>query len=138
MRNKAMFFSLFFSALLLSSGCASLLITGASGGIAYTYTNIAYKTVCFPVERVEQANHKALKRMGMKEMERKSSGDSVSIKAKTAELTIHIDIERITPQSTKMSVDVRKNMFLKDKSTASAVIEQTERILEGRLSYRAR
>lgn len=120
---------------LLSSGCASLAITGASGGIAYMYANIAHKTVCSPYEKVEQANRKALKKMGITEVERQKTGDGVAITAKTPELTIHIEIEKITAKSAKITVDARKNVILKDKATALAVIEQTERILDGRMSY---
>jgi hypothetical protein len=38
--------------LLLLSGCTSVLVTGASGGVAYTITNVAYKTIVSPIDQV--------------------------------------------------------------------------------------
>ena len=94
---------------LLSSGCASVLLTGASGGVAYTVTNIAYKTVTFPFEQVEGAVHAALKRMGIKRRERKNE-NGVEISATTARLKIYIELERIT-NKTKISVNAKKMLF---------------------------
>ena len=50
----------------------------------------------------------------------------------TAELKIYIELERITHKSTKISVDAKKGAIVKDRATATEIIEQTERILEGR------
>ena len=71
MRAKTTPFCLLLCIALLSSGCASVLLTGASGGAAYTITNVAYKTISFPIEQVEDAAHRALKKMGIKEAGKK-------------------------------------------------------------------
>jgi hypothetical protein len=55
--------------LLLLSGCASVLIAGASGGVAYSVTNIAYKTIPCPIDQVDIANRLALIKMGIKYVE---------------------------------------------------------------------
>mgnify|MGYP001614309886 FL=1 len=117
---------------LLSSGCASVLLTGASGGVAYTVTNVAYKTVTFPFEQVEGAVHAALKRMGIKEAGKKKIENGVEISATTDRLKIYIELERITNKTTKISVNAKKNVVLKDSATAAEIIEQIETILEGR------
>ena len=125
-------FCLLFCIALLSSGCASVLLTGASGGVAYTVTNVAYQTFTFPFEQVEGALHAALKKMGIKETGREKIENGVQVIAAAAELKIYIDIKKITPRTTQISVDAKKNVILKDRATATEIIEQTEKILEGR------
>jgi len=116
--------------LLLLSGCASGLVAGASGGVAYTFTSVVYKTIVAPIDQVEVANRRALLKMGIKLIERKETGNNVTILAETSGLKIRIDLEKITPKATKMSVDAEKNIAEKDKATALAIIEQTEVMLE--------
>ena len=116
--------------LLLLSGCASVIVAGASGGVAYTFTSVVYKTIVAPIDQVEVANRRALIKMGIKLIERKETGNNVTILAETSGLKIRIDLEKITPKSTKISVDAAKNIAAKDKATALAIIEQTETMLE--------
>ena len=116
--------------LLLLSGCANILLAGASGGVAYTITNIAYKTLIYPIDRVEFATHLALIKMGIKYVESEETEDGVKILAETYELTIHILLEKITSRTTKISVDAAKSIIAKDKATATAIIEETEAMLE--------
>ena len=115
--------------LLLLSGCASVLIAGASGGVAYSVTNIAYKTIPRPIDQVDLANRLALIKMGIKYVEVIKTEDRARIFAKTSELKIYIDLNKITPKSTKISVDAKKNFLVKDKSTAEAIIDETEAML---------
>ncbi len=121
---------LFAGMVLLHSGCAAVLLTGASGGVAYTLTNVAYKTVSFPFERVDNAVHGALRKMGIGRIEKKTTDSGVQIAAETSDLKIYIDVEMITSKSTRICVDARKNVILKDKATATEIIEQTIKILE--------
>jgi hypothetical protein len=118
-----------YACLLLLSGCASILIAGASGGVAYSLTNIAYKTIPCPIEQVEFANRLALMKMGIKHVEAVKTENRSRIFAETSELKITIDLNKITPKSTKISVDAKKNFLLKDKSTAEAIIDETEAML---------
>ncbi len=115
--------------LLLLSGCTSVLVTGASGGVAYTVTNIAYKTVVFPIDEVEFANRLALLKMRIKYVERLETENGVTIVAETSELNIYIYLDEITPKTTKIAVNAEKNLVMKDKATAVAIIEQTEAML---------
>jgi hypothetical protein len=128
------------SAFLLLTGCGALPVTvtalipavlsGAGGGVAYTITNIAYKTFSYPIEEVEGANKKALEKMGIKVVERKSKEDRVKITAETKRLKIYITLESITPVTTKIKVNAKRMGILKDKSTATELIEQTGWFLE--------
>jgi hypothetical protein len=115
--------------ILLLSGCTSVLVTGASGGVAYTVTNIAYKTIVSPIDEVEFANRLALLKMRIKYVERIETENGITIVAETPELNIYIYLETITPQMTKISVNAEKNIVMKDKATAVAIIEQTEAML---------
>jgi hypothetical protein len=117
---------------LLLSGCTSVLVTGASGGVAYTMTNVAYKTVVSPIDQVEFANRLALMKMRITYVERMETGNGVQIVAETSELNIYINLEEITPKTTKIGVDAEKNIILKDKATAVAIIEETEAMLENK------
>lgn len=122
------------------SGCSSvalpiaipILVSGAGGGIAYTVTNVAYKTFSYPIGDVEAATHRALEKMRIEELERKGSGDGVRIRAKTKRLKIYIDLEVVTTRTTRIEVNAKKMGFLKDKATATEIITQTERFLEGK------
>jgi len=116
--------------LLLLSGCATVLVTGASGGVAYTITNVAYKTIVSPIDQVEFANRLALMKMKIKYVERMETGNGVTIVAETSELNIYINLEKITPQTTKISVNAAKNIVMKDMALAVAIIEETEAMLE--------
>ncbi len=119
--------------LLILSGCANVatvMVGGASNGVAYTISNIAYKTIVSPIDQVELANRLALIKMGIKQVEKKETGNGVEIFAETSELKIHIDLEKITAKTTKIGVDAAKSVVVKDKATAAAIIEQTEAMLE--------
>ncbi len=115
---------------LLPLAASPIVVSGASGGVAYSLTNIAYKTVSFPGDKVESSLRGALKKMGIKEVGRKSSDGVVTINAKTAKLNIEIELERITPKTTRIKVDAREGLFIKDKATATEIIIQTEKGLE--------
>jgi hypothetical protein len=114
---------------LLLSGCASVLITGASGGVAYTITNVAYETIVFPIDQVEFANRLALMNMKIAYVQRMETKNEVKIVAETSKLDIYINLEKITPKTTKISVNAEKNIILKDKATAVAIIEETKAML---------
>jgi len=118
-------------------GCAEVGLTvpaaavsGGAAGVNSSFTNSAYKTMSYPVNDVEIALSKALKKMDIIETKFKKKEDKISISAITANLNIYIDLEKITPTVTKIEVSAKKGLFLKDKSTATEIIVQTEKNLE--------
>ncbi len=117
------------SVLCCSAGCGPILLTGAGSGIEYTFTNIAYKTVNFPIDKVQSATHIALKKMEIQELSTERTKGGVRINAETADLKISIDLTMITHTTTKISVDAKKDIVIKDKPTATAIIDQIERAL---------
>jgi len=119
------------------SGCAEVGLTvptaavsGGAAGVNYSFTNNAYKTMSYSVNDVEVALGKALKKMDIQETKFKKKEDKISISAVTANLDISIDLEKITPTVTKIEVSAKKGLFLKDKSTATEIIVQTEKNLD--------
>jgi len=67
--------------------------------------------------------------MKIKYVERMETGSGVQIVAETSELNIYINLEQITSKTTKISVDAKKNIIVKDKATADSIIEATESML---------
>ncbi len=115
---------------LQSFGCAAVVVAGASGGVAYTLTNVAYKTVNYPLAHVKLASHNALKKMGVVEKDVRPVDGGYRITGNTDRLAIEVELEMITSKSTKISVDARKNLVVKDKATATEIIDQIVRILQ--------
>jgi len=120
---------------LLLSACAltplavPVAVSGSAAGIGYTITNVAYKTISRPAANVEAALGRALKKMDIKETKREVSDGIVTVSAETAKLDITIELEKITPTVTKISVDAVKSFLVKDKATATEIIVQTEKAL---------
>jgi hypothetical protein len=81
------------------------------------------------VDRVHQATISALKKMDIKIIEDNKSEDGRTITADTEELDIVIDLEEVTSKTTKVKVDARKRVVLKDKATAVEIINQVGKIL---------
>jgi len=67
-------------------------VSGSAAGVDYSITNIAHKTISYPVADVEFALHKALKKMEIKETERNAEEGKVSVTAVTGDLNIYIDL----------------------------------------------
>jgi len=122
--------------ILAPSGCALLGLAGtasvssSAAGVDYTFTNIAYKTISYPLADVEAALNKALRRMDIKKMKRTVEQDKVSFTVVTRDLNIYIDLKKVTPTVTRIEVDAREGIFFKDKATATEIIVQTENYIE--------
>jgi hypothetical protein len=120
------------AALLLSlgvaqAGCeyaATTALTGVSMGVAYLYTSVAERTVCFNMDRMGRASVLALRKMGISVFEQSKDEGARKIRAKTKDLNITIKLKEVTPKSTKIKVSAR-NGILKDKATALEIIRQT-------------
>ena len=117
------------------AGCAALVVTGAVAGtvagIEYTYDNIAYKTFSFPYDPTYRATMRALERMGIGVAGTKKTNKGTEIVANTVDLRIEIELEKVTEKSTKVSVNAKKGVFSKDKATASEILVQVGKGLEG-------
>ena len=114
------------------SGCVALALTGAASGIEYTVTNVAYRTFTSPEKKVHAAAVRALKKMGISlDVEDEIDGGHF-LKGETPDLTITVEVKSVTNKATKVSVDARKNLIIKDKAVAVEIISQIEKALANR------
>ena len=124
------------------SGCAAApvallpaavpaIIAGAGGGITYTFTNIAYRTITRPPEETERATLRAMEKMSIRVEKLRHKEYDTEIYARTRQLKIIVTLERMTPTLTRMKVNAKKGLIFKDKNTAFEIIYQTEFFLTG-------
>ncbi len=126
------------AALLGSQGCAAIGMallsagvgTAAGQGVSYTLESIGYKTFTTPVDTLEAATVKALKRMDIEMKGREQTDDGVKITAKAGDRDIDIELDRLTTQTARMRVDASLKWFFKDRATAAEIIIQTAQALD--------
>jgi len=117
--------------ILALSGCAvvpfagAAAVSGGAAGVNYSLTNVAYKTISYPIGDVEAALRNALKTMGVKTTKREAGKGVVSVTAVTSHLDIYIALEKITPTATNIKVNAKRGPFFKDKAMATEIIVQT-------------
>lgn len=126
--------------LLCTQGCAAAGLTlfgagvGVSGGtgVSYTLDSVAYKTFTAPVEDLQGATLKALKRMDItiKENKTNESGHARRIVAVASDRTIEIELDRLTTKVSRMRVNAKQGWFWRDRATATEIIVQTAQTLE--------
>lgn len=115
------------------SGCAAVATSaagiGGSAAITHTMNGITYRTFTAPQAKVRVATIKALDRMQIKltsdNLQDKSNIRLVT--AKTTERKIEIQLEPISPNTTRMRVIAKKGTgIFYDSATAEEIIQQTK------------
>ena len=117
------------------SGCAPIALTAGSiagsAGVNHTMNGIAYKTFTTPVKTMRIATLKTLNRMEMEVTQDNQTEEGWRIAAIAADRTIAIDLEVLTPATTRMRVVTNKgNFFFKDGATSTEIILQTAQVVE--------
>jgi hypothetical protein len=121
------------------AGCAApvgLAVASAGAGVAmgtgtdYTLNGIAYKTFVAPLPTVRQATRSGLDRMGMKIVTDSKTDDGWTISATAADRTIDVDLERLTPRTTRMRVVANNGIIFKDRATEAAIIDEAADALD--------
>lgn len=115
-------------------GCAAVALTalgvGMATGVSHTLSGMVYKTFTTPQAQVERATYGALNRMQVKVTDAKRNGSNKTILAKAGDRQIEIELEALTPNTTRMAVTATKDGgILRDGATATEVILQTEKIV---------
>ena len=115
-------------------GCAAVGLTalgvGMATGVSHTLSGIVYKTFTTPQAQVEKATYGALNRMQVKVVKAKRDGSNNMILAKAGDREIEIELEALTPNTTRMAVTAKKDGgLLRDGATATEVILQTEKFV---------
>ena len=114
------------------SGCVAAATTaagvGGSAAITHTINGITYRTFTYPPAKVRIATIRALERMQIKlvsdNMQEKSNIRFVT--AKSSERKIEIQLEPISPNTTRMRVIAKGSGIFYDASTAEEIIQQTK------------
>jgi len=115
-------------------GCVPVAVTavgvGMATGVGHTLSGMVYKTFTTPQVHVKQATYGALSRMQIKVVSSKRNGSTEVINAKAADREIEIELEALTPNTTRMLVVAKKDGgLLRDGATATEIILQTEKIV---------
>ncbi len=114
------------------SGCVAAATSaagmGGSAAITHTMNGITYRTFTAPPAKVRVATIRALERMQIKlvsdSMQDKSNIRFVT--AKTNERKIEIQLEPLSPNTTRMRVIAKSGGIFYDASTAEEIIQQTK------------
>ncbi len=123
----------------LLGGCAAagVMVAGAGAGVAmgtgveHTLSGITYKTFTASVDDMRQATLTTFQRMEMTVTEDSKSDDGWKISATAVQRTIDVELEMLTPSTTRMRVVANKGeIFFKDASTATEIILQTAQSLD--------
>ena len=116
------------------SGCAAVALTaggvGLSTGVSHTLGGIVYKTFAAPQAKVRRSTVAALGRMQIKVVEAKRDGNKEVITARASDREIEIEIEALTPNTTRLAVTaIKDGGLLRDSATATEIILQTEKLV---------
>jgi len=125
---------------LASQGCAGVGLTllgvgaGVSSGtgVSYTLDSVAYKTFVASEADLHAATIQTLKRMAIEVAETKKTETGTDITATAADRTVEVEIDRITPKTSRMRVAVKKGWLFRDRATAGEIIGQTADTLDNR------
>ena len=118
----------------LLPGCAAVAVTavgvGMATGVSHTLGGIVYKTFSAPQAKVHRSTVAALGRMQIKIVETTRDGNKEVIKARAADRDIEVEIEGLTPNTTRLTVTASKQgSLLRDSATATEIILQTEKLV---------
>jgi hypothetical protein len=90
------------------AGCEAAALTalgvGASAGVSHTLSGITYRTFAEPLPKVKAASLKALQRMQIKVAGTSRIENGEQIKARAADRDIEIELEALSPNTTRMRV----------------------------------
>ncbi len=115
-------------------GCVAVGLTalgvGMATGVSHTLSGIVYKTFAAPHAQVKRATIGALNRMQIKVVDSKRDKSTETIRAKAGDRDIEVELESLTPGTTRMTVTAKKDGgILRDGATATEVILQTEKLV---------
>src|SRR5712692_3579518 len=105
---------------------------GISGGtgVNYTLDSVAYKTFASSEPELRAATLRTLKRMAMDVTAKQTTDTGTEITAAAGDRTVEIELDRITPKTSRMRVVVKKGWIFRDRATAGELIVQTARTLD--------
>lgn len=126
------------ASLFVLAGCeaAGLTLLGSGSGVAmgtgiqHSLGGIVYKTFTAPSDRVWLAAHRGLERMEIAVVDESEEEGNWTINAKASERDITVELEELTPRTTRMRVVAEDGILFKDSATATEIIVQTATALD--------
>jgi len=113
----------------LLAGCEPLSLAalgiGGSAAVNYKVNNTLYRTFTVPLSKVRIASLGALKGMGIKAESTTRMENGELITARAGKREIEVELESLTPSTTRMKVVAREGGVFYDGATASEIIAQT-------------
>jgi hypothetical protein len=103
---------------------------GAATGVQHTLTGIAYRTFTAPLAEVRSAVDTAFEQMAIEVHAEEPIENGRRLKARVSGRDIEIELEALTPRTTRMRSTARNGPFM-DAATATEIIIQTEKALAG-------
>lgn len=118
----------------LLPGCAAVAVSaagvGMATGVSHTLGGIVYKTFAAPEAKVRRSTVAALGRMQITITDTARDSNKEVIKARAADRNIEIEIEALTPKTTRLTVTASiEGSLLRDSATATEIILQTEKLV---------
>ena len=103
---------------------------GTSSAISQTMSGTTFRTFTAPADEVERAVLDTFSLMGIQlsSVERPPAGNE-SITGRATSREIKIELEAITPKTTRMRVEAKNGGFFYDGATATEIVLQTEKAL---------
>jgi len=98
---------------------------GGTAAVNHKVSGVPYRTFTAPLAKVRSASLIALARMGMTASSVKRIETGERITGRAGKRDIEVELEAITPNTTRMRVVARDGGFFYDGSTASEIIVQT-------------
>lgn len=118
----------------LICGCVPVALTagGVGGGVAASHQmgGLVYRTFSEPLPRVRSATLAAFKRMAIKPGKTEKIELGERLLARAGDRDIAVELEALTPNTTRMRATVRRDGGLVvDSATAVEIITQTEQAI---------
>jgi hypothetical protein len=98
-------------------------------GTEYTVSGTAHRTFTSPIDDVHRAILETFDRTGIRVERDESSEKGQRLVGEAEHRTVKISLTPLTPTLTSMTLIVKRNILMKDRATASELVEQTERAL---------
>ena len=116
------------------SGCVAVGLTalgvGMATGVSHQLGGMVYKTFTTSQSQVKRATYGAFRHMQVKVVKSEKKGSTETILAKAGDRDIEVELESLTPNTTRMMVTAKKDGgILRDGATATEVILQTEKLV---------
>lgn len=124
-------YGLAFLIIISLTGCLPVASVGGSAAISHASSGIIYKTFTAPSPSVRVATIRALSKMKMQLLSDKMMQDGKirQVIAKSDKRSIDIQLEQLSPNTTRMRVTAKSSFFSYDSATAEEIVAQTKKSL---------